>query len=1014
MKEALGSGGEEATVCHKLAEKKNVLKAVEHQSENVGVSGKMKEVKWKDGREKHKGFKKRPLPLDAGGVFNCTDGKDRDFARSKESDKFFTYANGFHERPKERPRKLVNKSLRRAIMGQKSVISPSGMADAISCKGQRSLTCHQCKRNDKIGIVFCSKCKKKRYCYDCIAKWYPERTREDVEDSCPFCYGICNCMACLQANVTTKACHKETDENTRLETTLYLLANILPILRHIQREQRSELDFEARIVGATLAEEDIPKSVLDIDDRVYCDSCNTSIVNFHRGCLNPGCSYEICLNCCWELRAGEQISSTQAENWAYKKGSGQAGFLEELPDWTVKPDGSILCPPKERGGCGSGLLELRQIFDANVVDELIKSAEEITSKYQLRDIDFSQECALCCPTSAVSDGNNHLKVRQAACRTNSDDNFLYCPNAVDLGDSDFEHFQMHWRKGEPVIVTNVLAKASGLSWEPMVMWRAFRGAREKLKEKSYCVKAIDCLDWCEVEINIHQFFRGYLEGRRHYSGWPEILKLKDWPPTNSFEECLPRHGADFVAMLPFSEYTHPGFAPLNLATKLPDGASKPDLGPKTYIAYGYPEELGSGDSVTKLHCDISDAVNILTHTTEVKIAPWQCELVNKLWKVYDEEDRNELRQDMDEGLGAHETKLVQQLFKSEVLDTKCSDVQCKRPSSNSMLLGTAKSDNQLSFPKCSTEVSNMFRTSEQAEASSGVPPVVNQNNGLDHHMIGETSSTPINGCNEANSFSGRLVGMTNVMVAKDVRSTDSAIWKSEIRDIPSSGCLDVVENNSMPIGPNMSISNKVLSNASALIPEDHPLRNENASMATQGGAVWDIFRREDVPKLTKYLQKHWKEFRHINNAPVNWVVHPIHDQTFYLNERHKEQLKQEFNVEPWTFEQYFGEAVFIPAGCPHQVRNRQSCTKVAIDFVSPENVQECIKLAEEFRLLPKSHRSKQDILEVKKLALHAARLAVDEARNLMLRLLIHESEACHSTDGPGQNSEQAGVVERSS
>ena len=29
------------------------------------------------------------------------------------------------------------------------------------------------------------------------------------------------------------------------------------------------------------------------------------------------------------------------------------------------------------------------------------------------------------------------------------------------------------------------------------------------------------------------------------------------------------------------------------------------------------------------------------------------------------------------------------------------------------------------------------------------------------------------------------------------------------------------------------------------------------------------------------------------------------------------------DVEPWTFEQHVGEAVFIPAGCPHQVRNRQ-------------------------------------------------------------------------------------------
>lgn len=42
---------------------------------------------------------------------------------------------------------------------------------------------------------------------------------------------------------------KAVDENTRLQRSLYLLSNILPLLRHIQLEQRTELDIEASLRG---------------------------------------------------------------------------------------------------------------------------------------------------------------------------------------------------------------------------------------------------------------------------------------------------------------------------------------------------------------------------------------------------------------------------------------------------------------------------------------------------------------------------------------------------------------------------------------------------------------------------------------------------------------------------------------------------------------------------------------------------------------------------------------------
>lgn len=115
----------------------------------------------------------------------------------------------------------------------------------------------------------------------------------------------------------------------------------------------------------------------------------------------------------------------------------------------------------------------------------------------------------------------------------------------------------------------------------------------------------------QVEINTHFFFNGYSRGAVGPEGLPLLLKLKDWPQHSSFEDRLPRHGAEFMSALPFREYTDHKSGPLNLAVQLPANVIKPDLGPKTYIAYGVAQELRVGDSVTKIHCDMSDAVDKL-------------------------------------------------------------------------------------------------------------------------------------------------------------------------------------------------------------------------------------------------------------------------------------------------------------------------------------------------------------------------------------------------------------------
>ena len=41
--------------------------------------------------------------------------------------------------------------------------------------------------------------------------------------------------------------------------------------------------------------------------------------------------------------------------------------------------------------------------------------------------------------------------------------------------------------------------------------------------------------------------------------------------------------------------------------------------------------------------------------------------------------------------------------------------------------------------------------------------------------------------------------------------------------------------------------------------------------AAEGGALWDIFRRQDIPKLNEYLNKHFREFRHTHCCPLPQV-----------------------------------------------------------------------------------------------------------------------------------------------
>ncbi|XP_076294418.1 lysine demethylase 3 isoform X2 [Lasioglossum baleicum] len=171
--------------------------------------------------------------------------------------------------------------------------------------------------------------------------------------------------------------------------------------------------------------------------------------------------------------------------------------------------------------------------------------------------------------------------------------------------NNYRIFQDQWKRGQPVIVSDV-AKALDMNlWHPDSFARDFGDEKNDL---------INCMTGNLVP---NQPMRKFWEGFEHFSkrlkderGNPMLLKLKDWPPGEDFAELLPSRFADLMKVLPLSEYTHRN-GRLNLASRLPDCFVRPDLGPKMYNAYG--SALHPNKGTTNLHLDISDAVNVMVY-----------------------------------------------------------------------------------------------------------------------------------------------------------------------------------------------------------------------------------------------------------------------------------------------------------------------------------------------------------------------------------------------------------------
>ncbi|CAN6325239.1 unnamed protein product [Urochloa humidicola] len=701
-------------------------------------------------------------------------------------------------------------------------------------------SCHQCRKAG--GVYWCSSCDRRGYCAGCISRWYSDIPIDDVRKVCPACRGICNCKVCLQGDNLIKARVQEIPVVDKLRYLHCLLAYVLPVLKQIYSDQCFEIGVETRSSGPKT---DILRAKINSDEQMCCDFCKVPIFDYHRHC--PKCLYDLCLDCCQDIRCSRatvarehtegHVEDKSRDSFSKRarlepsaEGVNDKTFSQRMdlnnidirslvPTWRVSNDGSLTCGPLEAGGCGSSKLVLRRIFKINWIAKLVKSSEEMVNGCKVHD---RQDGCL-----SDSDGRRLELIGQG----NRDDisgNCVYSPVLEDLRHEGIMHFRKHWIKAEPIVIRKAFEPSLSSIWDPLSIWRGIQEIMDEEMDEDVIVKAVDCSNQSEVDIELKQFIKGYSDGNNGGDGRLLMLKLKEWPRPSVLEEFLLCHRPEFIVNFPLVDFIHPRWGLLNLAAKLPQDALQPEVGMKLLIAYGSRQELGQGDPVMNLTLNMADVVHMLMHAAEVH--------------------------------------------------NQCP----KRLPSNG-----------------SERIANGIRPHVNDHA-----PVPN----LDLDVEEQDHKHTISHCEEAKA---------------------------------------------------------------------------NNLEGSQASAVWDVFRRQDLPKLNEYLAAHQEEFGASCEA-VPSVKYPIYDQTVYLNNYHKKTLKDQYGIEPRTFHQHIGEAVFIPAGCPFQVKNLQSTVQLALNFLSPESLPESVWMTQEIRCLPNGHVAKLKMLEVKRISLYAASSAVREIQRITL------------------------------
>uniref|UniRef100_A0A2P2ILW7 Lysine-specific demethylase JMJ25 n=1 Tax=Rhizophora mucronata TaxID=61149 RepID=A0A2P2ILW7_RHIMU len=804
---------------------------------------------------------------------------------------------------------------------------PIGKLQVLPCKkdlgrlrkGKKK--CHWCRRSGLSTLIRCSSCRKEFYCMDCIKDQYFD-TEEEVKMVCPVCRGTCRCKGCLASKSGDVECEGFSKDKSKVDKVLhfhYLICMLLPVLKQINQDQSIELEIEAKLKGEKPSEVPIQQAGVRCSKQCCCNNCKTSIVNVHRSCTK--CSYNLCLSCCRDIFQGMLPRNARALTHTF---------------------------PSRRKPCICG----KQLSEMKSVCYCMRS-------FQSKRYPYSSTLM---PSWLAPDDNGSIT----------------CPPAEFGGCGDG---LINLSCVFPLSWTKELEKSA----EELIGCYELPETLDVLSDCSLCLG----MDHEAKEDKQLQEAASREDSNDNYLYYPTIADIH----IDNLEHFQKHWGMG---------------QPVIIRNVLP---STSDLSWDPIVMFCTYLKNTAGKTENEQPVGCLDWFEVEIDIRQLVMGSFKGPTHANMWH-----ERLKLKGWLSshlfqEHFPAHHAEILHALPLPEYMNPMSGilNVAAELPLENlrpdlgpCVYITHGSGENLVQADSVAKLRYDSYDVVNILAHTSDVPASTEQLNYIRKLMKKHKEHNKVSGETSLDSPNMEGVGLHDVVgkemllpkkVARvswfSAASNQAQDLSAKDRDILYDGEYDTESDSDTDTDTEVSKfffgpvkTSRASENLKFCRKQSDDTNNFGKIKFSEScGAQWDVFRRQDVPKLVEYLKRHSNELTPSYGFHKH-MVHPILDQKFFLDTNHKMRLKEEFKIEPWTFEQHVGEAVVIPAGCPYQIRNLKSCVNVVLDFVSPENVTECVNLIDELRLLPENHLAKLDNLEVKKMALHGISRAIKEIQGL--------------------------------